>query len=1115
MVGTVAGTAGVWGSVDGIGAVAQLYGPRDLAVDDDGTFYVSDSFNHVIRRGRLAIPDRATIDSPTGQVGVTRQLDVTPLNATSFQWRAIRVPAGTSAPLSDPDVRNPTFVPFVPGRYEFQLTASNAAGTSISSVALEVAPPVPTASVDGGGVVCGQAEWIYVTLTGTPPWSVTWSDGVTQSGITSSPAWRMVTPPATTVYTVTAVSDAYGIPGTSSGSATVTVTEGPGPVQISRPAYVCEGSDDNEASVADAGPGATYSWSMTNGTITAGAGTRSVKFSPWPIGNTVLSVQVTKSSCTLSDVQTIPRQKCGSVTPRYTFTTFAGSDGGPGVFDGVGSEARFNAPTGVATDAAGNVFVADQASNTIRRVTPAGVVSTLAGLAGFGPGSSDAHRFLSQPFALVMGESGNLYVAESSGAIRRVTPAGVLTTLAGRIGATGSADGPGADARFSSPRGIARDSAGNFYVADTGNHTIRKITPEGTVTTLAGQAGVSGGLDGLGSAARFSSPMGIVSDAAGNLFVADTGNYSIRKITPSGEVTTLAGQAGSIGDSDGAGTAARFRHPSSIARDLSGNLYVTEQYSQTIRRITPAGEVTTYAGELFSTGADDGATAEARFYNPSGVAMDAAGNAWICEAGNHTLRRITAGVVTTVAGKAAERGRVDGVGVAARFDSPSALGVDRDGNVFVGDTGNDTVRKVSSDGETTTIAGMAGVQGAGDGTGGDARFTWIRAVTVDGDDNVFVADGPTIRKITPDAVVTTVAGQAGELGSSDGPGSEARFNNPEGLTADGQGNVYIADMINHTIRKLTPDSVVTTIAGQAGAPGTVDGSGEVARFRNPYGISAGADGTLYVSDTGNSTIRRLNADGSVNTFVGQAGSAWYGDGTGASVGFSYPRGISADPFGNLFIADTANDAIRKVTPSGVASTLAGYEEFARTQFRVVEDVAVASDGTVYVAHASNHSIRVGRLAIPDTATIDVATGTVGEPRQLDAQPVNATSWEWRLIRVPSASGWPALSATNIRNPTFTPDVPGRFEFLLTATNSVGTSITVVAVEATGACQAGDVNDNGSITALDASMILQIVVGSLTPDDGESCAADFNDNGSITALDASAILQCVVGTGPCS
>jgi hypothetical protein len=241
--------------------------------------------------------------------------------------------------------------------------------------------------------------------------------------------------------------------------------------------------------------------------------------------------------------------------------------------------------------------------------------------------------------------------------IRKITLAGVVTTLAGSAGVSGSADGTGSAARFSSPGGVATDSGGNIYVTDAAA-TIRKITPSGVVTTLAGSASGRGSEVGTGSAASFNRPAGVAADSGGNVYVADTDNSTIRKITPAGVVTTVAGSAGLRGSADGTGSAARFNSPWGVATDSSGNVYVADSRNDTIRKITPAGVVTTLAGSAGFFGSEDGTGSAARFNSPWGVATDSSGNVYVADSGNHTIRKMTpAGVVTTLAGLPGLKGR--------------------------------------------------------------------------------------------------------------------------------------------------------------------------------------------------------------------------------------------------------------------------------------------------------------------------------------------------------------------------------------------------------------------------------------------------------------------------
>lgn len=341
------------------------------------------------------------------------------------------------------------------------------------------------------------------------------------------------------------------------------------------------------------------------------------------------------------------RKELLSPHPVVDSTIVAGSDSA-GLVNGPGTVARFNHPFGITVDAAGNVYIADQGNNVIRKMAPSALVTTFAGMAGIQGAANGADTAASfyKPFGVATDASGNVYVADAgNNLIRIITPAGLVSTFAGR-GAAGAANGKDT-ATFNSPLGVAVDGSGNVYVADYGNNLIRKITPAGVVSTLAG-TGAAGADNGAGNIATFNLPEGVAVDAAGNVYVADNGNDLIRKITPEGVVSTLAGSGGA-GSAGGTGTAASFNSPFGVAADGAGNVYVADSGNNLIRKISPAGAVTTFAGSG-AKGANNATGLAATFNTPSGVAVDAAGNVYIADENNNLIRKITAaGIVTTIA----------------------------------------------------------------------------------------------------------------------------------------------------------------------------------------------------------------------------------------------------------------------------------------------------------------------------------------------------------------------------------------------------------------------------------------------------------------------------------
>lgn len=313
-------------------------------------------------------------------------------------------------------------------------------------------------------------------------------------------------------------------------------------------------------------------------------------------------------------------------------------------------------------------------------------------------------------------------------------------------------------------------------------------------------------------------------------------------------VTTLAG-SGAVGSADGTGTAATFNQTVGIAVAPSGDIYVCDNGNELIRKITSQGVVTTFA---------DGALSGLSFQGPAGIAADASGNLFVADARNNRIRKITpGGVVSTFAGTGAA-GSANGMALAATFNNPTGVAVDPAGNVYVADRVNNLIRKITAAGAVSTLAG-SGAAGASDGAGVAATFDYPQGLAVDASGNVFVADGNNhkIRKISPIGIVSTLAG-TGSAGSTDGDGAVARFDTPYAVAVSSDGSVvYVGDTNNHTVRKITSAGLVSTIAGSAGTLGDVDGVGSVARFHYTNGIALGVSGDLFVSDFGNNKIRKI------------------------------------------------------------------------------------------------------------------------------------------------------------------------------------------------------------------------------------------------------------------
>ncbi len=639
-------------------------------------------------------------------------------------------------------------------------------------------------------------------------------------------------------------------------------------------------------------------------------------------------------------------------------------------------------------------------------------VSTLAGSVsggGFTDGQGFAARF-SFPVGIAIDSAGTLYVADwKNHAIRKVDRERRATTIAGLGGHPGAADGTGTAARFDHPYGVAVDAAGNVYVADGYNHAIRKITPAGVVTTLAGSLGNMGTADGTGSAARFTYPVGVAVDGAGNVIVADTSNHTIRKVTPAGVVTTVAGVPRSSGSGDGFGSQARFNFPFDVAIDASGNVFVADTDNHLIRRVTADGRVTTIAGSAQEQGEADGTGSAARFEFPWSVDVDPSGNLWVADTQNQLIRKITsAGVVTTIAGHADTIGNREGIGTESYLHLPSGIVYDvQTGGVFFTDRGNHGVRHISSTLQTAFFAGSVPLAGLTNATGTAARFFYPEGITADGLGNVYVSESAdTIRKISPSGQVTLFAGNPNGLpGNADGAGTAARFDTPLGMAADSFGNVYVADYNNFTIRKVTPAGVVTTFAGRAGFDGDQDGTGSQARFDLPNDVAVDSNNNVYVADSYNNKIKIIEPTGVVTTFAGSsfAGSS---DGVGTSASFRFPISLDVDATRNIYVADWGNNLIRRIAPNGQVTTVAGirgqagYRDGDKNTALFDEPIALAArpDGTLYVLESGSHAVR----RVDRNGNVTTVAGVYESPGNVDGTGSNARFYWPQGIEVDSA-----------------------------------------------------------------------------------------------------------------
>ncbi len=744
----------------------------------------------------------------------------------------------------------------------------------------------------------------------------------------------------------------------------------------------------------------------------------------------------------------------------YTVTTYAGI--GQDI-DGVGSAARFLYPWGVAADSAGNLFVADYLNHKIRKISPAGVVTTFAGTgnSGFQNGPAETATF-NYPAGVAVDGEGNVYVSdERNNVIRKISVAGMVSTYAG-TGEPGYLDGPAESAQFGGPGDLEFDSAGNLYIISAGR--IRKISASGEVTTLAGSA-TSGYADGPGVSAEFYGPNGLTVAADGTVYVADTINNLIRRISPEGVVTTVAGVYsiyGGGGWDDGPVATASFHSPEDVAVDAAGNLYVADNFNNLIRLITPDGVVSTLAGarlvgdidgEGFTLyysnhGSVDGNGPVARFNAPVRLSIGADGALYVADLINNEIRRITiAGDVTTFAG-------ADNPPAVGEYTSQSrrewnCLHRDAAGNFYFLDQNASAIMKLDTEGVITVLYAV------------DLAVSElaIRQMTVDSAGTVYFVRANSIRlnRLNSNGSVTELAGYLYAEGAAAFP----NFLRVGDMVTDGDGNIYVTDLDNKMIRKVTPEGVVTTLAG-SGTVGSDDGIGVAASFILPKGLGIDEAGNLYVVDGGSGvlvnaggpmSIRKVTPAGVVSTIMGPYNYGGTVDGSLATAEFGSLLDVAVDTAGRLYVVDDGNQKnVRRIDlVADTVTTLAGYGS-AGNRDGIGQDVGFGSpysilvdpDGTFYVIDGINRRIRRGRYEAPIISGGGLRLGVLDTTLNHE---VAATSAPASF----SATGLPAgLSIDPATGAiTGTPTEKGKFTVTVSATNGAGTGSTTLELTVTG------------------------------------------------------------------
>src|SRR5579864_824193 len=549
------------------------------------------------------------------------------------------------------------------------------------------------------------------------------------------------------------------------------------------------------------------------------------------------------------------------ITPDGLITTIAG-DGWPG-FRGDGgpaSASRLNTPYGIAVDAGGNLYIADLGNNRVRKVGLDGTISTV-------PGTDS----LLAPRNVVLGSDGSLYISEFNGnRVQHLRTDGVLEIVAGTgVAGFGGDGGPAIAALLSSPAGLAFDSAGNLYIADSGNSRIRKVAG-GVMTTVLGP-------DAPGNSPLYL-PTAVVCDGAGNLYIADYGNNRVQFVTPLGIESTIPGAG------------------RDLALDAAGNLYIAS--GPYLLQLTPALALQTIAGDgSYQFRGDGGQAGSARMNGPVAAALDSAGALYIADRNNLRIRKVSpSGIISTVAG--------DGSSGPAntQLSFPAGVAVDGTGTVEIADQDNDRIQQMTTAGMVTTLAGTGTPGFNGDGQPATATELFSPGALAMGSDRTlyFVDKGnQRVRQVAANGIISTVIQTAAA-----------------GVATDQSGNVYVADAGLHSIERIDSHGQVTVLAGTGTAGYAGDGGPAVsAQLNSPSGLAVDSQGNLYIADTGNGRIRMIGTDGAIRTIAGNGMADFNGDGGPAlSAALNTPMGLAVDAAGNVFICDFGNNRIRKLTP---------------------------------------------------------------------------------------------------------------------------------------------------------------------------------------------------------
>ncbi len=744
---------------------------------------------------------------------------------------------------------------------------------------------------------------------------------------------------------------------------------------------------------------------------------------------------------------------------------------------GAATSSAFEHPQNIATDSAGNLYIADPNAEVVEKVTPAGQLSIFAGIAGQTGAASQGTATgvdLSAPSGVAVDSSGNVYIADTGhDRVDEVNSSGALTFFAG----TGTAGQPTAGPATSSdvdPAGLAVDSSGNVYIADRGNSRVEKVTSSGTLSIIAGTGTAGAPTAGAATSSKLNGPFGIAVDASGNVYIGDLGNSEVEKVTSSGTLSIFAGTGTAGSATAGPATSSELNQPYGLTVDSAGDVYIADYSAHEVDRVTPSGTLSIFAGTGTAgtqTASTAGVATSTNLGGPNGVALDSSGDVYIADYDDRVIDEVGAWTAPTFTadtpGAATYGSAYSYTFTASGYPAPTfsvssgalpyGLSLNATTGVVSGKPmGSGTFSVAATNGVGSVIAGpftlsvtapagdilaFAGNGVSGNPTAGPATSSDMslpEQVAVDSSGDVYVADysADVVEKVTPSGTLSIVAGISGSSGTpTAGPATSSHLHEPSGVALDGSGNLYIADTVNDVVEKVTPSGTLSVFAGTGTAGAPTAGPATNSDLNAPVALAVDSAGDVYISDWSNHEVEKVTASGTLSVFAGTGTAGVATAGAATSSMLDHPRGIAVDGAGNVYVVDSTDPQALKVTASGTLSIITGTGvsgnptagAASSSKLRSPYGVAVDRQGSVYIADPGASEVE----KVTASGTLSIFAGISGSSGTPSAGPAASSKINFPIGVGLDTSGDVYISDANdelvyevtAAAPVFTADAP--------------------------------------------------------------------------------------------